>query len=154
MQAKQWYADGVARHDPVPLERLVDQLFCSRWGDDALMALGEMALERGWYATARDDWRRLSRTAAVGLDDPPAEPSVVRGTGVANRPTAPAAATSASHDCWWIYYPETDYSLAEIRARLVLVSIREGDFERAGRELRRFRQLPPKAQGWLAGRQA
>ncbi len=51
--AERWYRDGVAGRDQRLLRRVVDELFCSNWGDDALMALGELALERGDYAAAQ-----------------------------------------------------------------------------------------------------
>ncbi len=34
-------------------------MFCSSWGDDALLALGEMALEQGQYGAARGYWERI-----------------------------------------------------------------------------------------------
>ena len=40
--------------------RVVDELFCSTWGDDALLALGELALERADYAAARRSWEQIS----------------------------------------------------------------------------------------------
>jgi outer membrane protein assembly factor BamB/tetratricopeptide (TPR) repeat protein len=49
-------------------------------------------------------------------------------------------------------YPATSIPLAEIRARLVLVSILEGNLARAKAELAAFRQLHPEATGHLAGR--
>ena len=39
--------------------RVVDELYCSSWGDDALLALGELALERADYC---------GRAAIVGAD--------------------------------------------------------------------------------------
>lgn len=57
--AQRWFEQGTRSHDPQVLINLLDQMFCSSWGDDALMALGEMALERGEYALAHDYWYRL-----------------------------------------------------------------------------------------------
>jgi hypothetical protein len=45
-QAERWYREGLAARDSQMLTRVVDKLFCSSWGDDALLALGELALER------------------------------------------------------------------------------------------------------------
>ena len=51
--AQQWYEQGIARRDRKLLQNVVDQAFASSYGDDALMALGEMAFESGDYAAAR-----------------------------------------------------------------------------------------------------
>ena len=66
--ARQWYEAGVAAHDRLPLQNVVEQAFVSRWGDRALLALGEMALESGDYAAARWFWERIIPVApsAVG----------------------------------------------------------------------------------------
>lgn len=109
--------------DEVGLRRVVDQYFASRWADDALLALGEIALERGDYGAARGAW----------------EPLVVR-------PTNPEAALT------WLAYPDTNLDRASILARLVLVSIVEDSPERAAMELARFRQEYPRAEGRLGGR--
>ena len=45
--AQNWYDEGLAERDPARLTDVVDKLFCSSAGDDALMALGEIELERG-----------------------------------------------------------------------------------------------------------
>ena len=57
--AERWYRDGVARRDDRLLARVVDQTFASRWGDDALLMLGELALARGEPNVARAYWRRI-----------------------------------------------------------------------------------------------
>lgn len=49
-------------------------------------------------------------------------------------------------------YPGSQLPLEEIRARLVLVSIREGSLPRARQELEAFKQQHPAAKGRLAGR--
>lgn len=50
-------------------------------------------------------------------------------------------------------YPDSDLPQAEIRARLMLVSIREGDFDRASVELDEFLKLYPDARGRMGGRE-
>jgi outer membrane protein assembly factor BamB len=62
--ARQWYEEGIATHDRQPLLSVVEQAFVSRWGDRALSALGEMALESGDYAAARWFWERIIPVAA------------------------------------------------------------------------------------------
>ena len=57
--AERWYVAGLKEHDERLLMRVVDELYCSSWGDDALLALGELALETS---------RLRGRTAMVGAD--------------------------------------------------------------------------------------
>jgi len=121
--AETWFRQGIADRDVASLQRVVDEAFCSSWGDDALLALGEFALSRGEYQKARLAWSRLSPTL--------------------RRPEDESLA--------W-FYPDTTHSLADLRARLVLISIREGDQQRAERELRQMIADYPDARGQLGGR--
>ena len=57
--AETWYRQGIENRDSELLQRVVDQYFCSTWGDDALWALGELALQRGDYQAARNAWLRM-----------------------------------------------------------------------------------------------
>ena len=57
--AKEWYERGVAERDRQSLQKVVDRALASSYGDRALMALGEMALESGDYAAARWNWERI-----------------------------------------------------------------------------------------------
>ena len=41
------------------LARIVSDMYCSSWGDDALLALGDMALERGEASIARSYWEQI-----------------------------------------------------------------------------------------------
>jgi outer membrane protein assembly factor BamB len=122
--ARRWYEEGVAKRDRRLLAKVVEQAFASSWGDDALMALGEMALEQADYTSARWYWERII----------PAR--------------LPAGAPRT-----WPGFPDTDLDLAAVRARLVLVSILEGSPERARDELTQFVRLHPDAQGRLGGRE-
>jgi cellulose synthase operon protein C len=49
-------------------------------------------------------------------------------------------------------YPDTALSLADVRARLALVSLREGDLDRAEREIAAIASQHPEATGRLGGR--
>lgn len=120
--ARRWYEQGVAGRDRRLLAKVLEQAFASSFGDDALMALGEIALEEGDYTSARWHWERI-----VPVDRPPEAPRT------------------------WPGFPDTDLDLAAVRARLVLVSILEGSLERAREELARFAQLHGDARGRLAG---
>jgi len=121
--AEAWTRQGIAQRDPQRLQRVVDELFCSRWGDNALFALGELALERGEYQTARRHWSRISSELQF-----PDEQYVLA-------------------------YPDTDLSLADIRARFVLVSLYEGDLNRAKNEMKMLAAIHRKAVGQLGGQE-
>lgn len=123
-KARRWYEQGVQSRDRQALERVVNRYFCSRYGDEALLALGEIALEAGHYDEARFRWQQMLPAEAASGDPEP------------------------------LNYPDTDLPKAAIRARLVLVSIMEGSLARAREELARLRADFGKASGRLAGREA
>ncbi|NOZ41080.1 MAG: PQQ-like beta-propeller repeat protein, partial [Planctomycetes bacterium] len=113
--AKSVYRQGIENRDQAQLQQVIDKYFCSNWGDDALLALGELALQRGDYQTARNAWLQIG---------------------------PPLGATDDR-----LIFPGTDVSLAAVAARLVLVAVREGDWERAERELAKLRENFPTATG-------
>lgn len=114
--SRSWYERGIAERDEKLLQKVIDEKFCSSWGDDALFALGEIALERGDYQAARNAWSQLLPSNA-GLN-----------------------------------YPDAKELLLPANARLVLVSIRESNWQRAERELSEFVEAFPGARGRLGGR--
>ena len=120
--AQKTYEEGVATLNRQALRNVVEQSFASAWGDRALLALGDMALEAGDYASARWYWERIF-------------------------PVRPPAGTTAT----WLAYPDTRLDLAAVRARLVLVSIMEGSTARARDELAQFARLHHDARGVLGG---
>lgn len=122
--ARKWYEEGVAGRDRSLLRSVVEEAFASSWGDDALKALGEMALERGDYATARWHFERI-----LPADLPDDAPRT------------------------WPNYPDTDLDLAAIRARLVLARILEGSADLARDELAAFGALHGEAVGYFGGRE-
>lgn len=135
-QARQAYDRGIEQRDRAALTSVLEQHYCSSWGDDALYALGELSIEQGDFGLARAYFSQLVPT-----------PPELQTTG----PTRKA-------------YPDTDLNLAEIGARLILCSIFEGSPARAARELEQFRREPkpgeppsaaghPDAVGSLAGRE-
>ncbi|MGD9646765.1 MAG: PQQ-binding-like beta-propeller repeat protein [Pirellulales bacterium] len=129
-QAEVTYRAALAARDLDKLQSVADEFFVSSWGDDALWTLGELALERGQYGTARTAWQALLPVAQrVG-----------------------AATDAADMASSRLVYPDTDLPAAEINARLVLVSILEGATARAERELADFQRLHPAAEGRLGGR--
>jgi outer membrane protein assembly factor BamB len=124
--AKKWYEQGIAQHNERLLANVVDQAFASSFGDDALWALGEIALEKADYAAARWYWERILPPGKEG----------------------PEKKASA-----WPGYPDTSLDVAAVRARLVLVSILEGAADSARAELTGFTRLHPEARGRLGGRE-
>ncbi|MDX1945128.1 MAG: PQQ-binding-like beta-propeller repeat protein [Pirellulaceae bacterium] len=63
--AEGWLKQGIAERSEPLLSRVVSQAFASRSGDDALLALGDLALVRGDHATARAHWRRILGSKAA-----------------------------------------------------------------------------------------
>src|SRR5205823_1132584 len=58
-EAKALLAQGRQGRAPAPLRRLVDDLFCSRYTDQALDLLGDLVFERGQFDEARHWWSLL-----------------------------------------------------------------------------------------------
>ncbi len=157
---RRWYESARANRDTTLLVRIVEEFFPSTVGDDALWLLGELALDAGHYNAARRYWESLHSAlrAAFTLEDKRWR------VGVPIWMVADQAERSAGWDqvqeelseknvtVPWLVYPDTDKSLAEIRARLTLVSILEGARQRAKCELDILRRTAPKAVGILAGR--
>jgi len=76
-QAERWYRQGAEGRDRAPLRRVIDQAFCSSWGDDAADLLGDLAFQDGRFDEALEDYRRLVPDrpgAGAGLVHP--DPSV------------------------------------------------------------------------------
>ena len=148
--ARRWYEQGVRQREERTLRRVVDQLYTSSYGDDALFALGEMALERGDHNAARRYWEQISpqlrtpdgRPIALELSGVPLHESWERIHSWLDEPR---------RDLSWLAFPDTDLDLNEVRARLVLVSILEGAGKRAGKELELLRKLAPDAEGRMLG---
>jgi cellulose synthase operon protein C len=57
--AERWFREGAGRRDQALLRRVVDEAFCSAWGDDALELLGDLAFQDGRFAEALWMYRRL-----------------------------------------------------------------------------------------------
>ena len=120
--ASGWLAKAKENGDEALMQKIVAEHFASRSGDDALLALGDVALARGQPGTARAAWLRIS-------------PQLL----------------AADHSPLSGIYPDTDLPLAAVRARLVLASLLEGSIERAGAELEILRQFHPNTEGTIAG---
>ena len=76
-QVERWFRQGEARRDRNALRRVVDEAFCSAWGDDAVELLGDLAFQEGRFDEALDDYRRLvADVGSVGVGFVHPDPSV------------------------------------------------------------------------------
>jgi len=146
---------AIASRSAVDLQSVVDEFFCSDAGDDALLALGDLALERGDSAAARGYWQPIS----PALTAPDGRPWGVALAGVdldnaevwehvAGQFKSPTTATTR------LAFPDSEIPIADLLARLAVVSIREGNFARAKVENELLRRLFPETVGRIAGREA
>ncbi|HWE36355.1 MAG TPA: PQQ-binding-like beta-propeller repeat protein [Isosphaeraceae bacterium] len=77
-QAARWFKQGAERRDRALLRRVIDQAFCSSWGDDALELLGDLSFQDGRFAEALGYYRQILPDRpgeALGLVHP--DPDVV-----------------------------------------------------------------------------
>ncbi|MFN0056702.1 MAG: PQQ-binding-like beta-propeller repeat protein [Planctomycetales bacterium] len=123
--ARRWFDAAQAARDEAGLQKLLHRAFLSSSGDDALLLLGELAWEQGNLTRARGYWEQLLPPT------PPPEPGQLFQE---------------------LRYPDAPIDPAQIRARLVLCSLMQGQLQRGRRELETFRAEHPNAQGRLAGR--
>jgi outer membrane protein assembly factor BamB len=59
VQAERWYRRGAADRDRTLLRKVVDQAFCSSWGDDAIDLLGDLAFQDGRFEEALAAYRHV-----------------------------------------------------------------------------------------------
>ena len=104
------------------LERLGNDLFCSRPAGPALELLGDLAFERGDFAKAQSWWRMLVL------------PVSEKETGTT------------------LLVPSGPADPARIRAKQIMAVAFLGEPSRAEAELKAFQRRHPKAQGRLAGK--
>jgi outer membrane protein assembly factor BamB len=123
-QARKWFAQGEADHDPAPLRRVLDEAFCSRWGDRAIDLLGDLAFERGQFDEAERYWLMLTGWPSEADHKPEGR----------------------------MVFPDSQVDPALVRAKLVLSAIYRNDLATARAELKAFAGLYPKAAGPFAGR--
>ncbi len=155
------YEEAVAERSERKLQRIADELFLSSVGDQALLRLGEMALERGNYTLARRYWEsihpqlRVFPSAARVLQCAAGCSwwSALRGRDWQSRWTELSAAfAEPGGPVPWLSYPDSDIPVSSVRARLALVSLLEGSLERARLETDLLRRLDPDAVGVLGSR--
>jgi outer membrane protein assembly factor BamB len=122
-EAQRLLALGRKNRDPRPLRQLVDELFCSTSGAEALDLLGDLAFERGDFNEARHWWRMLAPLPA-----PNVSPSQLR-------------------------FPGRNIDIARIEAKQILALAFQGSPAQAQMQLDRFHERFPQARGALAGKQ-
>ena len=145
--ARTWYERGVQQHDRQLLTRLVRELFSSSWGDNAVLALGDLALERGEPDLARSYWRRLHRSLnAEAAAEIRAVATSTASTSVGEGESLPGDSAGPP------VYPDSEIPLPEVRARMLLATLLEGTWARAADQYQKFCSAHPQAEGPLGGR--
>jgi hypothetical protein len=108
-----------------------------------------MSLERADYDAARRYWEQISPL----LRDPAGVPAWIALRDIdlnANWPEVQRLWQSGDAPPVWLAFPDTSLE-ADALARLILASIRAGDFARAEVELNLLRRLHPEAEGKIGG---
>jgi outer membrane protein assembly factor BamB/tetratricopeptide (TPR) repeat protein len=129
-QAKKWYEDGLAARDQNLIRRVVEDAFCSRYGEAALEQLGDMAFEEGRFEEALHWWRMIARPSAQ----------------VDNRPPEQENTKTLR-----LLFPDPQKNQTLIRAKQLLALLFLGDQANFTIELKAFRALHGNSQGTLAG---
>ena len=123
--AKKLLELGRGNRDSAPLQRIVDESFCSSYTDQAVDLLGDLAFERGEFEEAEQFWRMVVR---------------------------PASRQSAGLDTGFVVAgPKID--VAAVRAKQILAQLFRGETGNLTVELRDFATAHPGAKGRLAGKQ-
>jgi outer membrane protein assembly factor BamB len=138
-QARKWLEQGAADRDVWPLQRIVDEAFCSRATDAALDLLGDLAFERGRFHEAVRWWRMIAL---------PASEAAVR----VRHPPPPPWSRAGLPPHLDLLYPDPQVDVARVRAEQILAALFLGEAQAARAELAAFRALHPRAEGHLAGR--
>jgi outer membrane protein assembly factor BamB len=133
-QARKWFEQGAAQRDDRLLKRVVEEAFCSRYGDRALDMLGDLAFERGQFGEAERWWRMIAPLAG---DKQPTD--------------VPKTA------CPTLGFPNPQINVARVRAKQVLARVFAAQNQRNPSDLENtiaaFRGQHAMAEGRLAGRQ-
>jgi outer membrane protein assembly factor BamB len=132
-QSRKWFEQGAATNDERILRRVVDEAFCSRYGERALDLLGDFAFERGQFGQAERWWRMI----------------------VAPADKSPDGATKAAFP--ELVFPDPRVDVARVRAKQLLARLFSAeavsDPNHFARALQAYRHHHAKEQGRLAGRQ-
>jgi outer membrane protein assembly factor BamB/tetratricopeptide (TPR) repeat protein len=124
-QVKKWWDQARATRDLRLLRRIVDEAFCSRYGDQALDFLGDRAFERGQFDEADYWWRHIALPASQAGERPP----------------------------FTLVYPDPQVDVARVRAKMILTRLVRGDRHDFADKLQAFQTAHAQAVGWFAGKQ-
>lgn len=152
--AESLYQRGIRERDTSALREVVDDYRASSVGDNALRMLADAALEAGELNAARGYLLQITPAAStsdgqpwgVALDGLNLDDQAVR-RAIVDQVISPQVTKGAP-----AVYPDTDLSIADVLARLAMVSIRERNIARAERELAVLRLAYPDAVGAIGGR--
>lgn len=159
--AKEAYDAAIAAHDPGELEQAIERYFLASGTDHALLALGDMRLERGEFAAARAAWEQVDPRLRSPYDEKsllyalPGQPLWIAVDGVdwdQDQEEILKLLLNPRRSSTHRAVAQTDIPLADLLTRLTLASALEGDAPRANVELDLLRRLAPDAQGWIAGK--
>jgi outer membrane protein assembly factor BamB len=129
-QAKKLYEEGLAKRDVAVLKRLIKEAFCSKYGEEALELLGDLAFEQGRFEEAQRWWRMISLPASEPLNSLPKEEQSKFAL---------------------LSYPSPQKNLARIRAKQLLGLLFMGDQAKFDNEIKTFTEIHGMAEGALAG---
>ena len=121
--ANQLFLQAKEKEDLTLLEHMIRRYYISSQTDEALMLAGELSWEQGNLFQARQYWKQLLPFQQARAN----APLVLR-------------------------YPDPDFSIAEIQAKIILSLLIEGKLTEGKKEWQAFHQQFPKQQGYLAGR--
>lgn len=136
-RAAQMYDLALPARDQELLERIVENYFCSSVGDQALLALGEMLVQRGQFHSAGRTWRRLIPAAELARIEIEA---------------ATQTYSIASDSTGFAVYPDPDVAIADVFVRLIWLDCLKGRPLDARKKLSYFKRNYPDAIGWFAGK--
>jgi outer membrane protein assembly factor BamB len=149
-QAKQWLEHGMANRDPVLLHRLVEESFCSRYTDQALDFLGDLAFERGKFDEAEHWWRMLAMPATTSDAQQRAQRVEILNRDIGGPRST--LRTSDSHAARLIF-PDPQVDLGRVRAKQIMARLFRGERAALQKELEAFRAVHSSARGQLAGQE-
>ncbi|UUO08063.1 PQQ-like beta-propeller repeat protein [Blastopirellula sp. J2-11] len=161
ISAKAAYDAAIAAHDLGAIEQAIERYFLASKTDQALLALGDMRLERGEFAAARAAWEQIDPRLRSPYDEKsllyalPGQPLWVAVDGVdwkQDEAEIVKLLLQPERHSTHRSVPQSEIPLADLLARLTLASALEGDATRAAIELDLLRRLAPNAEGWIAGK--
>jgi len=128
--ADSWRREAEQGDDPARWQRLVDDVFASSAGDEALWRLGGIRWQQGDPAAARELWSSLL----------PPDVRAGKGTGKGAPPTS-------------LRHPDPGYAEEVVLARLLLCDLLLGERPAAEARLVRLRDRFPESRGTIGGRE-